>query len=417
MILLSHPTGNANVRQAALAFQESGLLLEFWTTIAYRPGSWHDYAPKTLHSQLKRRSYDPALAPHLRTRPLREWMRHIAGSLGLGALTDKQAGRFSVDAVYRDLDSRVAQAIRQSGDALLATYAYEDGALASFKAAKERGKICLYDLPIGYWRAARSIMAEEAERQPDWAMTIPGNKDSHAKLARKDEELQLADHVFVASSFTRQTLQCAEPLRTNVSIIPYGFPTNDFDIGKRRYSPPGSPLKVLFVGSLGQRKGLSYLFESIAQLGSAVDLTIVGKRPSEACSALERALQTVRYHESLPHEQILAFMQSHDVFVFPSLFEGYGLVLIEAMSQGMPIIATPHTAAPDILGDSGGGFIVPIRDASAISEKLLALHDDRDLLANCGHRAWKQARRFPWETYRQQLAQQCKEVIAKPAPR
>jgi len=76
---------------------------------------------------------------------------------------------------------------------LKAVYAYEDCALKSFQKAKKWGIQCIYDLPIGYWRAAHQIFEKERTMQPGWACTLAGLSDSTDKLARKDEELMLAD--------------------------------------------------------------------------------------------------------------------------------------------------------------------------------------------------------------------------------
>jgi glycosyltransferase involved in cell wall biosynthesis len=106
---------------------------------------------------------------------------------------------------------------------------------------------------------------------------------------------------------------------------------------------------------------------------------------------------------SLPHAEILAEMHRHDVFVFPSLFDGFGLVLLEAMSQGLPVITTAHSAGPDIITDGKEGFIVPIRSPEAIAEKLQLLHDDRDRLHQMGTCALRRAREFSWTNYEKQL--------------
>ena len=104
-----------------------------------------------------------------------------------------------------------------------AVYAYEDGAAESFRAASDCGIHRIYDLPIGYWKAAQQIYAEEAEREPEWAGTLTGIRDSAEKLARKEEELKLAECVVVASSFSRQTLKDAG-FAGAIRVIPYGAP-------------------------------------------------------------------------------------------------------------------------------------------------------------------------------------------------
>jgi starch synthase len=169
-------------------------------------------------------------------------------------------------------------------------------------------------------------------------------------------------------------------------------------------------LRVLFVGALSQRKGLSYLMKAAGQLGSTIELTLIGRRISE-CRPLDQALRVHRWIPSISHGALLEEMSHHDVMVFPSLFEGFGLVILEAMSQGVPVIATPNTAAPDFVGDGDDGFIVPIRDGDAIAEKLEMLTLDRDLLAAMSHAALRKAAAHSWEEYRHSIVTTVSSVL------
>jgi len=405
MILFSHPTGNANVRHAALGLRRAGLLGEFWTCINHQPESpAARVLPAGLRQQLARRSFPEELQPHLHAYPFLEYSRLLAGRLGLGRLTRHENGALSVDAVYHSLDRRVRRRLR-GATRFTGVYAYEDGAADTFREAKRRGLPALYDLPIGYWRAARALLVEEAEREPEWASTLIGNEDSPAKTARKDEELALADKVYVASSYTLKTLASAPAFRASVEVIPYGAPPRPVGGRPARVERAGDgPLRAIFVGSLGQRKGLSYLFRACRALGPGVELTVIGTLPLQPCPALEQELKQVRWIPSCPHAQVLAEMAAHDVFVFPSLFEGFGLVLLEAMAMGLPVITTAHTAGPDLLDDGVEGFIVPIRSADALAEKLDLLRANRALIREMGEKAAARAATFTWENYERQLA-------------
>jgi len=404
MILFSHPTGNANVRHAALGLRRAGLLDEFWTCINHRPeSSFSRLLPAGVRQQLARRSFPAELQSHLHAYPFLEYGRLLSGRLGLGRLSRHEHGCLSVDAIYRSLDQRVSRRLK-NGKQFTGVYAYEDGAAKTFREAKRRSIPSLYDLPIGYWRAARELLVEEAEREPEWASTLIGNDDSPAKTDRKDEELALADRVYVASSFTLQTLSRAPAFRATVEVIPYGAPPRLTDAPVRVRRNDGGPLRVIFVGSLGQRKGLSYLVRACRALGQGVELTVIGTLPLSPCSALEQELKKVRWIPSCPHTQVLAEMAAHDVFVFPSLFEGFGLVLLEAMAMGLPILTTAHTAGPDLIDDGQEGFIVPIRSAEAIAEKLELLRSNRLLVDEMGARAAIRAASFTWENYGKRLA-------------
>ncbi len=360
--------------------------------------------------QLRRRSYPAELAPAIHTRPFREVVRLFAPQLGFPGLVRHETGRFSIDAVYRGLDRAVARRLQQVP--FSAVYAYEDGAEFSFREARRRGVGTLYDLPIGYWRAARALLLEEAERQPEWAVTLAGNRDSAAKTERKDAELALAEVVFVASSYTRRTLSEASDFKGTVVVVPYGAPALPA-VAPSSPPLPAKQLRVLFVGSLGQRKGLSYLFAACRQVQSAVTLTVIGQKPQEPCPALDRELAGARWIASCPHSQILAEMAAHDVFVFPSLFEGFGLVLLEALAAGLPIITTPHTAGPDLIQEGVDGFIVPIRDSTAIAERLELLHRDPARRAEMSRQARRRAREFTWASYEATLAACVRQALAR----
>lgn len=414
MILLSHPTGNANVRHAALGLSRAGMLGEFWTCLDYRDTPLLRHClPESVTSQLQRRMFPTELWSRIRSFPFREMGRLLAPRAGLRRLVKHETGMFSVDAVYRSLDRKIGNRLESADFA--GVYAYEDGAEESFRAASKRGLLRIYDLPIGYWGAARAILTEEAEREPEWAGTLTANLDGPRKTARKDSELQQADLVFVASTFTLRTLDHAPGVRAAVAIVPYGAPISaDAAPGNTTPTPsPDGKLRVLFVGSLGQRKGLSYLFRACRELRADVSLTVIGSKPLTPCPALDRELRDVRWLPTCPHSQVLAEMASHDVFVFPSLFEGFGLVLLEAMAMGLPIIATPHTAAPDLIDDGVEGFIVPVRSSTAIVEKLDLLRRNPELRAEMSVRARQRASRHTWENYEQTLAAGVASALAQ----
>lgn len=404
MILLSHPTGNENVRQVARALADAGLLEEFWTSINWDPNSpINRYLPRGLRELFGRRAFPETVRERTRSRPFRESARLLLPPNS--PLTRHEKGWLSVDAVLRAQDRAVARRV-QSGS-FRAVYAYEDCAAETFAIAKARGIRTIYDLPIGYFRAAQQIFAEEREREPDWAPTLTGARDSGEKLARKEKELELADCVAVASTFTAETLRGAS-VRPRVEIIPYGAPppaTGEIGLHTGK-------LRILFAGSLGQRKGLSYALRAIEIFGEGrCEFTLLGRKVGGVCRALESALRRHRWLPSLSHADVLRTMRESDVVVFPSLFEGFGLVITEAMSQGTPVITTPHTAGPDIILDGVDGFLVPIRSAEAIAEKLGMLDRERELLRAMKVAAREKAASRTWEKYRERLIALAREVV------
>jgi glycosyltransferase involved in cell wall biosynthesis len=405
-IAIAHPTGNTFSRAAAEAFYRSDLLEVFHSCVAVG----NDNRNPITQRLYRQRQCDLPQA-YIRTRPMRELARLLLQKKGwFPQLRAHETGPCCVDKIYHDLDQHVATWLKEQDNRPAAIYAYEDGACASFESARKYDVRRIYDLPIGYWRAARRIQSEEAERLPEWSATMPALIDSAPKLARKDQELKLCEHIIVASRFTADTLKEAPFELPTPYVIPYGCPPVRESVSPP--NPSSHALKVLYVGGLSQRKGVAYLLDAVEALGSAVELTLIGKRVG-TCKPLDAALQKHNWIDSLPHSGILEAMRAHDVLVFPSLFEGFGLVLTEALSQGMPIISTHHTCAPDIIEEGREGFIVPIRDAGAISEKLTVLNEDRDKLQAMKEAALSRASSMSWQQYQAGLVRAVQDILQK----
>jgi len=399
------------VRNLLLGLNEADLLQEFHTTVAmFSNGIGSALGRLPFASSLNRRRYPEELREKVCCHPWRECLRTLSIQLKWKQPLRHEVGFASIDAVIRSLDAAVARRLGASGAA--AVYAYEDGALATFRSARTSEMKCIYEHPVVYWREAQALMREEAEREPQWAGSISGLSDSSEKLERKDEELALSDHIVVASEFSRKSLDSFPGELAPITVVPYGAPPAIAAPRPQEQHFAKSPLRVLFVGGLGQMKGLSYLFRSVAMLGNAVALTVIGRKPAVRVPVLDQALQTCRWIETLPHERVLEEMAGHDVLVFPSLAEGFGMVATEALSQGLPVIATPNTCGPEVLTAGEDGFVVPIRDAEAIAAKLELLHRDRQLLASMSENARKKAEALTWDSYCRGAVAAVREALA-----
>ena len=410
-VIFSHPTGNANVRAAAYSLAEANILAEFYTTIAAFPGSVLDrLGGISLLSEIRRRRYNSVLRPFTRTYPWVEMGRLLTSRAGFSSLSTHEAGVFCIDAVYRNLDQRISLNLKQKARRQIsALYGYEDGALRSFQEMKRLGGKCFYDLPTGYWRAGRLLLQAEQERWPEWLPTLTGFHDSESKLARKDEELHLADCIIVASQFTAKTLEHYPGTLAPIKVIPYGFPA----VGETRIFQKcaGRKLKLLYVGRLSQQKGVANLFAAVDKFKSHVELTLVGHKASDECPALDAAVRKHRWIPTLPHEDILQLMREHDVLVFPSLFDGFGLVITEAMSQGTPVVATERCAGPDFINDGQNGWLIEAGVTESLEAAIERLLLQPGLIAAAGHEAVETARSRPWKVYGYELANTVKQHL------
>jgi glycosyltransferase involved in cell wall biosynthesis len=402
-LIMSHPTGNANVRAAAAAFAREKILLHYYTSFASFPGTLlDDIGGLGPFSEIRRRRYDDVLKPYTKMFPFFETGRLLSAKLRLNSLTAHEKGIFSVDSVYRHLDRTVSEMMGQTAN--VGVYAYEDGAYETFKKAKDFKIPCFYDLPIGYWRTAKRLLEKEREVWPDWAATLTGLSDSPEKLEKKDQELELADTIFAASRFTAESLKDYRGTLAPVRVIPYGFPSVVNERKYRNYAQ-SAPLKILFVGGLSQRKGIANLFKVTSELKDHVSLTVVGRKAAIHCPVLDEQLAKVNWIESLPHAKILELMLAHDVLIFPSLFEGFGLVITEAMSQGTPVITTERTAGPDLIEDGHNGWLTEAGSTESLRNAIERLLREPRLIEQAGRAAMETARQRPWSQYGAELAE------------
>lgn len=404
-LIIFHPQGNANVRASAIAFAEAQILSEYDTSIACFPQTFSDklanFGPL---KELRKRSLDLILKPYTKTYAFRELGRIIATKANLKGLTKQETGYFSVQEITRNLDKKVASKIEKANEEKLnGVYAFEDGAYYSFLASKKRNFVNFYDLPTGYWRAKLRIFDAEKKKFPSWESTITGLFDSDEKLRRKDEEIKMADMIFVASQFTASTLKDFKGELPPIKVMPYGFPEVYAERTYREIKKD-SKIKLLFVGNLSQQKGIAYLIEAIEPLLDKVSLTMVGRKADENNEALNKAVSTHHWIPSLHHSEILNTMREHDVLVFPTLFDGFGLVITEAMSQGTPVIATYNCAGPDLIDNDKNGWLVETGSVAALRNVIEKLIENPLLIESAGKAARETAKLRPWKVFQTELS-------------
>jgi glycosyltransferase involved in cell wall biosynthesis len=203
-------------------------------------------------------------------------------------------------------------------------------------------------------------------------------------------------------SFVRDSLPQDVLEQKHIEVVPFGSPEI---VEYTRDVRGAGPLKVLFAGSMTQRKGLGDLFLAIAKLDpKCFELHVLGTL-AVGMDFYQRQFSGFIHHSTRSNLEVLDLMRSCDVFVLPSIVEGRALVQQEAMSCGLPIIVTKNAGAEELLEDGKAGFLVPIRSPEAIAEKLKILNRDRGLLESMGSAAKDKARQHTWATYRAKFSE------------
>jgi len=343
-----------------------------------------------MAARLERRRFQPlADAPKVQGR-IGEIKRLATRALGKG---DERLSYEANDWLMRTM----ARECRRP--ALTAVHSYEDCSLCQFEEAQRLDKSCIYDMPIGYYPAWQETERALAQQFTDW---LPrGGLGSHkfARPEQKRKEMELADLVLVPSTFVQKTI--ARFADKQCALAQYGVDTAFWqppsDVKKDR------PLRFLYAGQISIRKGIPVLLEAWkrADLKDA-ELHLVGTwlLADRIRCALPR---NVHWFGACSRQELLGHYQSADVFVFPSFFEGFGLVLLEAMACGLPALASDATAAPDLLDDSTGRVL----GAGDIDQWVEAFRDfagHRHRLPAMIKTAREKACQCTWKRYRESVS-------------
>jgi glycosyltransferase involved in cell wall biosynthesis len=399
-LLVSHPTGNTFVRALLEYANKKDVLESFHTTIAYRGGNWTSrLMPQGVRSQYERRAY-PIPDEIIHRHPFRETIRLVAAKVGLANLTEHEKGWASLDEVYRELDRKTAQSLASSD--VTHVHCYEDGALDTFRQAGLLGIRRSYELPIAHWEKMRKLLALEAERLPQWTPTLIATEDSAEKLARKDEELALADSIAVPSQFVLDSLPESIRAQKTCFVAPFGTPSGSEE---EHRAPRDLPEKIrfLFVGAMGQRKGLGDVLKAFSNIRrNDIELIVLGS-PMMKMEFYRQEYADFIYEAPRPHSEVLKLMQTCHVLVLPSIVEGRALVQQEAMSQGMALLVTPNAGGEDLVMEGKTGFLVSPGSPDALMEQILCFADQPGKTMEMGGEAQKHASSYTWAAYAKAL--------------
>jgi alpha-maltose-1-phosphate synthase len=277
--------------------------------------------------------------------------------------------------------------------------------LQSHQAARSRhGALTVCDRGSAHIEYQGEILREEFAR---FGARFPGI-DSRV-VDRELEEYASCDLIFVPSSFAMRTFADKGVPRDKLRLNPYGVDLAMFHREPKR----DSTFRVLFVGTVSLQKGLPYLFEAMTGLGHPdAELVVIGALEAEMRPIMAKYEGTYRYLGAVARSELHKHYSQASVLVLPSIQEGLALVQAQAMACGVPVIASENTGAADLFTDGVEGFIVPVRDARAIREKILTLYENPAMRDRMGEAALARVRKIGgWDDYGARAANYYREAL------
>lgn len=227
-------------------------------------------------------------------------------------------------------------------------------------------------------------------------------KPSTWMIQREMKEYRLADAILVLSSFARKTFLKRgygenkiqlQSLGTNVSQF---RPSRAVIEDRLRRIRSGHPLEFLCTGTVCLRKGILDFIEIAKALRSRVHFRWVGNIATDAKGLVEGSRDIIEFVPRQNESALPDIYNRADGYLFPTIEDGFAVVLAQARAACLPIIASENCAAPDMVQDGGNGWSLPIRQPERFIEKLLLLDGERETMARMVENLWQQHDTRDW---------------------
>ncbi|MBV9926104.1 MAG: glycosyltransferase family 4 protein [Acidobacteria bacterium] len=321
----------------------------------------------------------------IKVRPLIEWR----------ALYDASRGRLPQDVYLRrnaDFQKSIPTSSIVKSSAVIG---YDTSSWVLAAQAAERNKHFFLDQSTAHPLAKDKIFKQIATQYPEWQDSLV--QRSPELLLNEEAEYHFATKIVTASAYSKQTFIDHGIPAEKLIVNPYGVDLQIFrpHIGNR----PERPIRFLFLGAISALKGVPLLqnvWESLSFKDA--ELWVVGPINARTKSLLKEA-PGMRLMGKQPHNLIPEMIRQCDVLVFPSYSEGFGLVILEALASGLPVISTENTGAPDIIQSGIEGFITPIGDEDALGGAMKFFVNNQNQLKMMSEAARGRAEQFSWDSY------------------
>lgn len=336
-----------------------------------------------------------ALRPVVISRP------HFALARKAALVFERVAGSHSAspvhELVYGSWSSSFARVVQRSQAS--AIYGLSGYMLETLASAAGSGRKMIVDHGSLHIETERRILKEECARH---GFAKFGNWQYDWLVRRMHQEFAQADHVVCCSALARQTMIEHGVDSTKIVVHRLGVNLAQFVRAPTRVRPGRRPLRLVFVGAMTPLKGLHYLLEAFRNLDVNTELWLVGVLPTDPVlkamiADCEQATKRLKLIGPVAQSQLNAIYNQCDLFVLPSLSDGWGMVVSQALACGLPVVVSDMTGAKELVNPGQNGYVVKSGDVADLTEKLtLSIahcrkghwHDGLDEIRISAERTW-----------------------------
>jgi glycosyltransferase involved in cell wall biosynthesis len=279
--------------------------------------------------------------------------------------------------IFELFDRHVSRRLTAPGDIFVGL---SSGCLYSLRRARRMGAKTVVERGSSHMLYQRNILEEEY-RQFGLEKEVV-----HPRVVERELlEYQEADYISIPSHFVKETfIQQGIPADKLIQT-PYGVDLSNF----HQVPKQDKIFRVIHCGGLSIRKGIPYLLQAFSELRlKDAELWLIGSITDEIKPFLRQFSSPAIVHKGPFFEKDLyRYYCQGSVFCLASIEEGFGMVTVQAMACGLPVICTTNAGAADIIKEGENGFILPIRDVEALKEKILYFYENPEAGRTMGETA------------------------------
>lgn len=243
----------------------------------------------------------------------------------------------------------------------------------------------------------REILEKEYSLYPDICKNINGVLHYNEKEEKLEiEHFKYFDYCITTGKFSKDIYIGHNYFDENrIYDIFYGADIDNFYYNKRRTA---SVLRCVYIGNINVLKGIPTLLKAFDELvNDSVELTLIGNPiPSNMVSEKYKNIKFIGY---VLHDLLPKVIHDYDIMIFPSLMDGFGLVVVEAMASGIPVICSKNSGACDLIVDGVNGFVIDPYKYTDIVKKIRLINNNRSMIDGLSINARKTAEKYNWDRY------------------
>lgn len=390
-VILAHP-GTQHSFQLAKQLYKQGLLYEFHTGVAFGK----DSLVYKLLSRFPRKIYNKISNRFIEEVPDRYIKRYLFIEIS-AMIRVRLFGEDEETILFRRnelFQKSIPDASIANADAVIG---FDTSSWILVEKCKKLRKDFFLDVCTPHPVTNDTVYKHLSMLYPEWK--LPDRQKPQARIAVEQAEMKMADKIVVASNFTLQTYLKQGLGQQKISINSYGVDSEQFKPLEEKIKKDGY-IRFVFVGLVNARKGVPFLLETWKKITAKnIELTLIGSISAENENYIKTNFPTVIVKGKLAFTELKEILPGYDVLVFPSFFDGFALVIPEAMACGLAVITTTSTCGPDIIENGKEGFIIDPGNEVKLKESIEYFINHQDKMKDMGKWAREKAEQYNWEAY------------------